>query len=136
MDLGKIMRISAAGMKVQSARMEIVAENMANAEALPGAPGVDPYRRKMVTFKNVLDRELGVQTVALGKVALDPTEFGRRYEPGHPGADPDGYVRTPNVKSVIEMMDLRAAQRSYEANLNVIQVSKSMVQSTLSLLNN
>lgn len=134
MDLGKIMAISAAGMKVEVTRMRVVAENLANADSLPDTPGGDPYRRKIVTFKSVLNDATGVETVAVDRIGFDPSPFGRRYDPGHPGADKKGFVKLPNVKGLIEMMDLRAAQRSYEANLSVIQVSKAMVQSAMRIL--
>lgn len=134
MDISKIMKISAAGLRVQTARMSVVAENLANADTVPEKPGETPYRRKIITFRNALDRAAGVERVSVGKVGTDNTDFGRRYDPGHPGADKDGFVATPNVKGVIEMMDLRAAQRSYEANLNVIQVSRSMMQNMLDVL--
>jgi len=134
MDIAKILKISAAGMKAQSARMRVVAENLANADAVPDTPGADPYRRKVVSFKSELDRETGLETVTVSRIGMDRSPFGRRYEPGHPAADADGYVKLPNVKGLIEVMDLRAAQRSYEANLNVIQVSRSMLQNTLEIL--
>lgn len=134
MDLAKIMAISAAGMKVQTTRMRVVAENLANADTLPDKPGADPYRRKIVTFESVLDEARGVETVAVNRIGFDRSSFGRRYDPGHPGADKNGFVKVPNVKGLIEMMDLRAAQRSYEANLSVIQISKAMVQSAMQIL--
>jgi len=134
MDLAKIMAISAADMKVQTTRMRVVAENLANADTLPDKPGVDPYRRKIVTFESVLDEARGVETVAVNRIGFDRSSFGRRYDPGHPGADKNGFVKVPNVKGLIEMMDLRAAQRSYEANLSVIQISKAMVQSAMQIL--
>jgi flagellar basal-body rod protein FlgC len=134
MDILKAMKISASGMKVQGYRMRIVAENLANADNMPTEPGGDPYRRKLVTFKNVLDRTLGVKTVSVDKVRNDQTDFVRKYDPGHPAADAQGYVNMPNVKSMIEMMDMKQAQRSFEANLGVIQAAKSMLQKTIDLL--
>lgn len=136
MDLAKIMKISAAGMKAQTQRMRVVAENVANANSLPTKPGEAPYRRKIVSFKNELDRETGAHTVTAGRPRLDQSPFGRRFEPGHPAADEDGYVKTPNVRTVVEMMDLRAAQRGYEANLGVVTVSRGMVQNALEMLRN
>ena len=136
MDLSKILRISAAGMKAQSARMQVVAENMANSNSLPDRPGAEPYRRKVMSFRSELDRQIGANIVRVGRITTDSAPFGRRYEPGHPGAGEDGYVKTSNVKSLVEMMDMRTAQRSYEANLSVIKVSKAMVQNALGVLNN
>lgn len=134
MDLLKAMQISAAGMKAQGFRMRIVSENLANADNMPAAPGGTPYRRKLVTFKNVLDRAIGVPRVKIDRVQPDKTEFDRKYDPGHPAADAQGYVSMPNVKSMIEMMDMKQAQRSFEANLGVIQAAKTMLQKTIDLL--
>ena len=134
MDLSKIMRLSAAGLKVQNERMRVIAENVANANTLPEKPGEQPYRRKVITFKNELDRETGAKTVAVDRVREDRSDFGRRYDPGHPAADKEGYVQTPNVKSMVEMMDMRRAQRSYEANLSVIRTSRTIVQNLLGVL--
>ena len=134
MELFKALKISAAGMKAQGTRMRVVAENMANSDSLPTKPGDEPYRRKLINFKNVMDRELNARKVQVDKVYEDRKAFGRKYEPAHPAADADGYVLTPNTNSFIEMMDLREAQRSYEANLNVIRSSKTMLMKTLDIL--
>lgn len=134
MDLAKAMMISAAGMKVQSVRMRVIAENLANAGSVATGPGVDPYRRKTVTFINVLDSAMGVTRVKVNRVTFDNSEFGSRYDPGHPAADENGYIKTPNVNGLIEAMDMKQSQRSYEANLNSIEVSKSMMMRTLDLL--
>lgn len=133
-DLLRTLRISAAGMKAQGTRLRVVSENVANADSLPTEPGGMPYRRKVVTFRNELDRTIGVDTVRVNRVKTDQSEFQRRYDPAHPAADVDGYVLAPNVNSLVEMMDMREAQRSYEANLNVIKSSKTMLQSTIGLL--
>ena len=134
MDLEKSIQISASGMKAQGTRLRVIAENIANAGSVAEQPGDDPYRRKMVIFKNVLDRELGARTVEVSRVREDMSDFRLRYDPAHPAANEEGYVRTPNVKSLVEMMDMREAQRSYEANLNLIESSKSMLARTLDLL--
>jgi flagellar basal-body rod protein FlgC len=134
MDLTKTLKVSAAGMEAQNARMRTIAENLANADSLGDAPGADPYRRKMVTFKNVLDKTTGVQLVRPDRVVRDQSEFQKRFDPNHPGADADGYVLAPNVNSLIEVMDMRQAQRSYEANLNVIEAAKTMLLRTIDLL--
>lgn len=134
MDLSKTLQISAAGMSAQTMRLRTIAENLANAESLGEAPGAPPYARKLVNFKNVLDRKLGATVVKVDKITKDPAEFQKRFDPQHPAADKDGYVLTPNVNSLIEMMDMRQAQRSYEANLSVIEVSKSMLARTIDLL--
>lgn len=134
MDLSDAMRAAAAGMKVQGSRMRLVAQNLANAESTALAPGGDPYRRQTITFQNALDRELGLELVEVARVGVDGSAFERRFEPGHPAADPDGYVLMPNVDPLLEMMDLREAQRSYEANLNAMGLARSMQQRTLDLL--
>ena len=134
MDLLKALKISASGMHAQSARMRVAAENMANSETMPSQPGGDPYRRKTITFKNVLDRALGVKTVSVGKIDVDKSAFEKRYDPSHPMADKDGHVLMPNVKPLVEMMDMREAQRSYEANISVIESTKRMLMRTIDLL--
>lgn len=134
MDLSKAMMISAAGMKSQGTRMRVISENLANANSVAPAPGVDPYRRKVVTFANELDKELGVTRVKVKNVTFDKSDFGLRYDPGHPAADENGYIKTPNVNGLIEAMDMKQSQRSYEANLNSIEVSKSMIMRTIDLL--
>jgi flagellar basal-body rod protein FlgC len=133
-DVLQTLRISAAGMKTQGTRLRVIAENIANADSLATSPGELPYRRKTVTFKNVLDRDTGVDTVQVKKVQEDPSPFPRKYDPGHPGADADGYVLFPNVNALIEISDMREAQRSYESNLNVIKASKAMLNETIEVL--
>jgi flagellar basal-body rod protein FlgC len=134
MDLSKTLKIAAAGMQAQNARMRTIAENLANADSLAESPGADPYRRKMVTFKNVLDRASGVELVRPERVIRDKSDFQKRFDPNHPAADADGYVLAPNVNSLIEVMDMRQAQRGYEANLSVIEVAKSMLIRTIDIL--
>ncbi len=134
MDLTKSMLISASGMKVQNVRMRIIAENLANQDSVATAPGEDPYRRKSLTFQNVLDRESGVNTVEVKKVLHDQSEFGMRYDPGHPAADEIGYIKTTNVNGLVELMDMKQAQRSYESNLNAMDVSKNLIMRTVDLL--
>lgn len=134
MDLTKSMMISAAGMKAQSVRMRIISENLANADSLASTPDAEPYRRKVVSFGTELNRELGIEEVTIDRVQFDKSEFGKRYQPGHPGADAEGYVRTPNVNSLLEVMDIKQAQRSYEANLNAIDASKKLIMGTIDLL--
>lgn len=133
-DLFKTFKISAAGMKAQGTRLRVISENIANADSLPQSPGATPYRRKTVTFKNMLNRNVGFETVQIRKIDTDRSEFVKKYDPTHPGADSDGYVLTPNVNTLIEMMDMREAQRSYEANLSVITSSRTMLQSAIDLL--
>jgi len=134
MDFSKIMQISASGMNAQSVRLRTIAENIANSESTSTTAGGDPYRRKLVTFKDVFDKSVGVNEVKIDKVTTDNSQFEKRYDPQNPGADKDGYVLMPNVNPLIEMMDMRQAQRSYEANLSVIDVTRSMASNTVNLL--
>jgi len=133
-DLIKIMRISSAGLRAQGTRLRVISENVANAGSLPQSPDEEPYRRKVTTFKNALDRASGLETVRVGEITTDKSSFGRKFDPNHPAADDNGYIQTPNVNTLIEMMDMREAQRSYEANLNVIKTSKAMLKGTLDIL--
>ncbi|MDX2102058.1 MAG: flagellar basal body rod protein FlgC [Alphaproteobacteria bacterium] len=133
-DLRTAMQVAASGMKAQGARIKVISENLANADSTSQTPGGEPYRRKTVTFKNALDRELQAQTVRVDRIRPDQSDFELRFEPGHPAANQDGYVLTPNVNSLIEATDMREAQRSYEANLTVIETSRSMAQRTLDIL--
>jgi flagellar basal-body rod protein FlgC len=134
MDLMESLMISAAGMRAQGQRLRVVAENLANADSVAEVPGGDPYRRKTISFKNQLDRELGMETVQVQKVGEDPSDFRMKYDPGNPAADGKGYVKLPNVNSLIEMSDMREAQRSYEANLKAIEVARNMLQRTIDLI--
>lgn len=136
MELKNAMKISASGMRAQGDRLKVIAENLANAESLAKTPGGDPYRRKVVSFKSELDRATGANMVQAQKPKTDRSDFELKYDPGHPSANADGYVKMPNVKTIIEMADMREAQRSYEANLNVVDSAKQMLNRTIDLLRN
>jgi len=134
-ELYNALTISAHGMKAQSTRIRVISENIANASTAANTPDAEPYTRQKITFKNVMDRESGVRTVKVDDISADRKEpFPTKYMPDHPGADENGYVRMPNVDSLIEMMDMREAQRSYEANLGMIEQSKGMMNRTIDLL--
>ena len=133
-DLISTFRISAAGMKVQGSRLRVISQNIANADSLATQPGDKPYQRKLITFKSEMNRELGVNLIEVNRVSNDRSNFGKRLDPSHPAADKDGYVLTPNVNKLVEMMDMREAQRSYEANLSAIRTSRRMLNKTLELL--
>ena len=133
-DLNKASLVAVSGLKAQSERIRVVSENIANAESLPSSPDETPYRRKTVTFRNVLDKVNGANVVKLNKIDVDRSEFPKKYDPQHPAADSNGYVLSPNVNPLIELMDMKEAQRSYEANLNVISVSKTMLTHTVDML--
>lgn len=128
------LKIAATGMHAQTARMRVIAENLANADSAGKTPQEEPYRRRIPTFQAVMDDELGGRTVQIGRVAYDMSDFESRFEPGHPAADERGYVRYPNVNSLIETMDMREAQRTYEANLNVVTVTRQMLGRTIDIL--
>jgi flagellar basal-body rod protein FlgC len=133
-DFIKSMAIAASGLRAQASRMRIISENIANADSTPNTPGADPYRRKVVSFSSEFDRALDANTVTLGNVKADTSDFRLKYEPGHPAADANGNVKYPNVNSLVEMTDMREAQRSYEANINVISATRRMIQRTLDIL--
>lgn len=134
MDFLKSMSIAAAGLRAQAGRMRIISENIANADSTPAAPGGNPYRRKVPTFVGEFDRALNARMVELGKTRTDSSEFRLKYEPGHPAADRNGNVKYPNVNPLVEMTDMREAQRSYEANVNVISATRRMIQRTIDIL--
>ena len=134
MDFLKTLTIAASGLRAQAGRMRIISENIANADLTPQSPGTDPYRRKIPTFRSELDRTIDTQLVELGKIRTDSSAFRLKYEPGHPAADATGNVRYPNVNPLIEMTDMRDAQRSYEANINVISATRRMIQRTIDIL--
>src|ERR1700693_4005091 len=134
MDFLKSMSIAASGLRAQAGRMRVISENIANADSTPARPGADPYRRKVASFTSEFDRALDPRSVGLGKVVTDRSDFRLKYEPGHPAADANGNVKYPNVNALVEMTDMRDAQRSYEANLNIITATRRMLQRTLDIL--
>jgi flagellar basal-body rod protein FlgC len=134
MDLLKSIAVAASGLRSQSGRMRVIAENLANADSGPERAGAEPYRRKIPTFQRHFDRALEAQVVSLGRVQRDQSAFKTKFEPGNPVADAAGNVRMPNVNSLVETVDMREAQRSYEANLNVISSTRRMLQRTIDIL--
>jgi flagellar basal-body rod protein FlgC len=134
MDFVKSLAIAASGLRAQAGRMRVLSENIANADSTAQSPGTDPYRRRIPTFRSEMDRALGARVVELGPVRTDPSDFRIKHEPGHPSADASGNVKYPNVNPLIEMTDMREAQRSYEANVNVIGATRRMIQRTLDIL--
>ncbi len=136
MDLVNSLHIAASGMRAQSDRLRVISENIANADSTGTEAGEAPYRRKTISFKNELDREMNVDLVKTKKYGVDSSEFPLKYEPNNPIADEKGYVRYPNVKPMVEMVDMREARRGYEANLNVVESSKAMLMQTINMLKN
>jgi flagellar basal-body rod protein FlgC len=134
MDFLKTISVAASGLKAQSGRMRVIAENIANADSTAERPGGDPYRRKIVSFVRQFDRELDANVVELGRIRPDRSDFKSKYEPGNPAADQSGNVKLPNVNPLVETVDMREAQRSYEANLNLITTTRRMISRTLEIL--
>jgi len=134
MDLDRALSISAAGMAAQSTRLRVVAENIANRDSTGQSPGAEPYRRKTVSFTSRLDRSLGAETLRVARIGKDQRDFPERFEPGHPAADARGYVKTPNVDSLVENMDMREANRSYSANLAVLETTRGMLMRAIETL--
>jgi flagellar basal-body rod protein FlgC len=135
MDFSKSMAVAASGMRAQTERMKVIAENIANASSTSPIKGADPYRRKIATITASFDRELDATLVESAKPVPDRSDFRSQYDPGNPNADKQGYVKLPNVDSLVEIMDMREAQRSYEADLSVMESTKEMLAKTVSLLN-
>ena len=134
MDFLKSIAIAASGLRAQAGRIRVISENIANADSVAQTPGGDPYRRRIPSFTSQLDRSLEARVVALGPVRPDTSDFKIKHEPGNPAADAAGNVKYPNVNPLIEMTDMRDAQRSYEANVNLIGATRAMIQRTLDIL--
>ncbi|MCD1265961.1 flagellar basal body rod protein FlgC [Shinella sp. AETb1-6] len=128
------LKVAASGLEAQSTRIRIVSENLANARSTGDTPGADPFRRKTVTFTSELDRLSGSSTVEVSRLGFDEGEFTTEYDPGNPAADEKGYVKMPNVNVLVEMADMREANRSYEANLQSIKQSRDLISATIDLL--
>ncbi len=133
-DFNISLQVAAGGLHAQSARMRVIAENLANADSAARTPEEDPFRRRIPTFNAVFDREMDAYNVRMGRTVLDQSAFESKYQPGHPAADERGYVRYPNIDPLIEMADMREAQRTYEANLNVVSSTRAMFGQTLDIL--
>ena len=130
----EIALCAASGLRAQSGRMRVISENIANADSTARTPGGDPYRRQIPSFKSSLDREMNARKIEMGRVLPDNSDFKSRFDPGHPAADANGYVKLPNVNSLVEVTDLQQAQRSYQANLNVVTATRTMITKTLDIL--
>ena len=134
MDIDKALAISSRGMQAQTTRLRTIAENLANQDTTASTPQSEPYRRKLITFENRVDRELGAETVRVKGITPDKGDLPVRFDPSHPAADDKGYVRVPNVNSFVEVMDMREAQRSYSANLSVLETTRGMLTRTIEAL--
>lgn len=133
-DLNQTMAISAGGMDAQALRLRIIAQNIANQDTTGSSPGADAYRRKIITFESVLDATAGVEAVRVKAVGVDNSPLPQRYDPSNPAADGQGYVKLPNVNTFMETMDMREAERSYNANLAVMQATRTMASRTIDIL--
>lgn len=133
-DLSKALALSARGMSVQGTRLRVVAENLANRDTTGSTPGTEPYRRKTISFESRLDRAMEAEMVRVRRIGRAEGEFPKRYDPAHPAADAEGYVATPNVNSLVEMMDMREAQRSWNANMSVLETTRGMLVRAIELL--
>lgn len=133
-DLETSMFVAASGMRAQGTRIRTISENVANANSGPEKLGGEPYRRRVVTFKNLFDRAIEADLVKVSQIREDKSDFKLNHDPNHPAADKDGYVKMPNVNSLVEMVDMREAQRSYQANLNMVDSSRAMIMATIDLL--
>lgn len=127
-------KVSASGLGAQSERLRVVSENMANAQSTGNFSGADPYQRKTITFSAELDRQTGARTVEVSAITGDTTAFPTEYQPGHEAADEFGYVKMPNVNILVEMADMREANRSYEANLQSIKQARELISMTIDLM--
>ena len=134
MDISKALAVSAAGMDAQTARLRMIAENLANQDTTGSSPGADPYRRKTITFESRMDQTIGIETVGVKRIGRDQADFPQRFDPSHPAANAEGYVKTSNVNTFVEVMDMREAQSTYTANLNVLETTRTMLSRTIELL--
>ena len=128
------MKVAASGLEAQSTRIRIVSENLANARSTGDTPGADPFRRKTVTFSAELDRATNASLVEVSKLGVDETDFQTEYDPGNPAADEKGFVKVPNVNMLVEMADMREADRSYQANIQVVKQARDLISMTIDLL--
>ena len=128
------LRIAASGLQAQSTRLRVVSQNIANAQSTGSAPGSDPYTRQTVSFESEMDRTLGADLVQVKSIGVDPSPFKLQRDPGNPAADENGMVKMPNVDVLTELADMREANRSYEANLQVAKQSADMLNTTISLM--
>lgn len=130
------LKIAASGLQVQSKRLRVVSENLANAQSTGRTPGADPYTRKTISFETEVDRITGANFVRIDSIERDRAPYRIEHDPGHPAADENGFVKLPNVNILVEMADMREANRSYEANLQVIKQAREMIAMTIDLLRN
>ncbi|RLQ88821.1 flagellar basal body rod protein FlgC [Notoacmeibacter ruber] len=129
------LRVSSSGLEAQSQRLKIVSENIANANSTASVPDGDPFRRKTVSFQSEMDRTSGAVNVNVSEVGRDNSDFPLEFDPGNPAANAEGYVKLPNVNVLVEMTDMREANQSYEANLQVMRQVRELVSLTIDMMN-
>jgi flagellar basal-body rod protein FlgC len=134
--LSAALKVASSGLGAQSERLRVVSENLANAQSTGNAPGSDPYRRKTISFVAELDRASGASVVEIGSIGRDQSKFPLEFLPGNEAADEKGYVKMPNVNVLIEMADMTEANRSYQANLQVIKQARDLISMTIDLMRN
>ncbi|WP_343504672.1 flagellar basal body rod protein FlgC [Alloyangia pacifica] len=132
--LKSVLNVAASGMRAQGERLKVVSENVANASSTGNTEGGDPYRRKVISFEELVDRETGASMVGVSDVTRDSADFELRFDPAHPAADQDGFVKVSNVKTILELANMREASRSYLANLNMFETGRTMRTQLLDLL--
>ncbi|MGR3321934.1 MAG: flagellar basal body rod protein FlgC [Pseudooceanicola sp.] len=132
--LASVLAVAASGMRAQGERLKVVSENVANASSTGSAPGQEPYRRKVISFEEMVDRNTGSSMVGVADISRDTADFELRFDPAHPAADDNGFVKVSNVKTILEMSNMREASRSYEANLNMFESGRKMRSQLLDLL--
>ncbi len=132
--LQSIAKIAASGMTAQTARLRVISENVANADSTGTTPGADPFRRKTISFSELIDGSTGGSLVEIDNIGRDQSPFRRDFDPSHPAADETGYVKRPNVDPIIEMANMREASRNYEANMNMFEAGRRMRSQMLDLL--
>ena len=127
-------KIAASGLEAQSNRMRVVSENLANFDSTGKTPGAKPYTRKTISFDTRMDEMLGINLVKVDRIGTDKTPYPMEFSPSHPAADANGYVKHPNVNMLVELADMREANRSYEANLQVVKQARELISMTIDLL--
>nr|WP_185985692.1 flagellar basal body rod protein FlgC [Aureimonas mangrovi] len=132
--IASTLKIAASALEAQSTRLRVVSENVANARSTGQTPGANPYRRQIVTFEGELDRMSGASLVEVSRIGVDRSDFRLEHDPGNPAADENGYVKLPNVNMLVEMADMREANRSYEANLQVVRQARELINLTIDLM--
>ncbi|MBY6006485.1 flagellar basal body rod protein FlgC [Salipiger bermudensis] len=132
--LKTVLSVAASGMRAQGERLKVVSENVANASSTGNTDGEDPYRRKIISFQEMVDRDSGASMVEVEGIRRDDADFQLSYDPSHPAADQDGFVKVSNVNTILEMSNMREASRSYQANLNMFETGRSMRSQLLDLL--